>query len=200
MERAHPTQTKRQRQAAATKRKTYNAGVKAINEKGYDAVSVEDITTAAHVAKGSFYTHFKSKEDLVFSTLAYSDEIYQQAYDQVQELAFLPQVTQFVRLTYMEYEKRGKGIIRAMVSNYFSQSGWDFYGKDRILLQCLAHIIGKGKADGLLDPEIPTDAYVETLLSSMVGVEVLWCFDQQDQSLADMMERTVRTVARGMIR
>ena len=192
--------TKRQSQAQKTKRKPYEAGIRAINEQGFHAVTVEDITTAAHVAKGSFYTHFKSKEDLVFSTLAYSDEIYAQAYQQVQELSFLPMITQFVRLSYPEYEKWGKGIIRAMVSNYFTQNDQEYYGDDRVLLQCLRGIVDRGKQDGLLDERISTNEYAHILLSTMIGVEILWCFDKQGRSLADMMEQAVRVTARGMIR
>ena len=33
-------------------------------ERGYSACSVEDITKAARVPKGSFYNHFKSKQSL----------------------------------------------------------------------------------------------------------------------------------------
>src|SRR5580704_11992798 len=33
-------------------------------ERGFSACSVEDITKAAHVPKGSFYNHFKSKQSL----------------------------------------------------------------------------------------------------------------------------------------
>lgn len=33
-------------------------------QRGYNACSVEDITIAARVPKGSFYNHFKSKQSL----------------------------------------------------------------------------------------------------------------------------------------
>ena len=57
--------TKRQLQALKTKDRLFVAAVKMINEKGYENVSVEDITSAANVAKGTFYTHFESKEAVV---------------------------------------------------------------------------------------------------------------------------------------
>jgi TetR/AcrR family transcriptional regulator, transcriptional repressor for nem operon len=40
------------------------AAMKLFIERGFNACSVEDITKAAHVPKGSFYNHFKSKESL----------------------------------------------------------------------------------------------------------------------------------------
>ena len=40
------------------------AGLKVFSKRGYSATSVQDITSAAEVPKGSFYNHFKSKEAL----------------------------------------------------------------------------------------------------------------------------------------
>lgn len=48
-----------------TKEKLLDAGLKLVMEKGFNKISVEDITKTAGVAKGSFYTYFKRKEDLV---------------------------------------------------------------------------------------------------------------------------------------
>ena len=56
---------KRQKSAVATKRKIISAGLELIKEKGFDSINVEDITKKAGVAKGSFYTYFKRKEDIV---------------------------------------------------------------------------------------------------------------------------------------
>jgi TetR/AcrR family transcriptional repressor of nem operon len=41
-----------------------SAGLDALRRKGFNATSVEDITEAAGVPKGSFYNHFESKEAL----------------------------------------------------------------------------------------------------------------------------------------
>jgi TetR/AcrR family transcriptional repressor of nem operon len=41
-----------------------SAGLQALHTRGFNATSVQDITDAAGVPKGSFYNHFASKEDL----------------------------------------------------------------------------------------------------------------------------------------
>ena len=41
-----------------------SAGLSTLRRKGFNATSVEDITEAAGVPKGSFYNHFESKEAL----------------------------------------------------------------------------------------------------------------------------------------
>jgi TetR/AcrR family transcriptional repressor of nem operon len=40
------------------------AGLATLHSRGFNATSVQDITEAAGVPKGSFYNHFASKEDL----------------------------------------------------------------------------------------------------------------------------------------
>lgn len=190
--------TNRQLQALETKNKIYNAAVTVINEKGFHNTSIEDITSYADVAKGSFYTHFESKEAIVFYTFQQSDEMYNKAFAQIKDEDFLDMMIHFVKISYTEYEKRGKGIIKAIVSSYFTFTDYNFYSKDRDLMKCLNKIIEKGKEQEVLDIHIPTDRYVNLLLSTLVGVEVMWCLDDQGNSLADMIADAVRITTVGM--
>lgn len=45
------------------------AGMKLFTERGFNGCSVQDVTEAASVPKGSFYNHFKSKEALAAEIL-----------------------------------------------------------------------------------------------------------------------------------
>ena len=47
----------------------HDAAMKVFTERGFNAASVQDITDAAGVPKGSFYNHFKSKEALAAEIL-----------------------------------------------------------------------------------------------------------------------------------
>ena len=49
-----------------TKRKIFESSMKLFAEKGYDATSIEDITTHVGVAKGTLYYHFTSKEEIFY--------------------------------------------------------------------------------------------------------------------------------------
>lgn len=191
--------TKRQLQALETKDKIYSAALAVINEKGYRNVNIQDITEAAGVAKGSFYTYFESKDDLVMYTYAQSDTEYRVAYEQVKELDFLTAVTEFVRIAYTKYEKRGKEIIKALIMNYTTEAFADVYHKDRYLLQCLRSLVLIGQHEKALDPSRPDAEYVNILLSVMIGAETMWCFTNQPVGLAEMMAETIRLTAKGMM-
>ncbi len=55
-----------------------------IQEKGYDAVSVEEITQRANVGRATFYLHYKDKEELLL------EEVNEMAKDRVQALSEIP--------------------------------------------------------------------------------------------------------------
>ena len=48
-----------------TKTAIRNALVELIEDKGFDAITVKDITTKANINRGTFYTHYQDKFDLM---------------------------------------------------------------------------------------------------------------------------------------
>lgn len=50
-----------------------DATLKVVRSKGYAATRIEDVCAEAGVTKGSFFHHFKSKDDLALSAAAYWD-------------------------------------------------------------------------------------------------------------------------------
>lgn len=61
-----PTPTRTKRRRARSFENLVRAGLAVIGERGLYETTVEHITEAADVGKGTFYAHFASKEDLVF--------------------------------------------------------------------------------------------------------------------------------------
>ncbi len=59
--------TNRQLAALETKKRLLEAGKALICRKGLSGTSIEEITEAAGVSKGTFYTYFGRKEDIVFA-------------------------------------------------------------------------------------------------------------------------------------
>lgn len=56
---------RRQEKAQATKEKIFAASVALMQEKGYEAVTVSEICRTVGIAKGAFYLHYQSKEDII---------------------------------------------------------------------------------------------------------------------------------------
>jgi TetR/AcrR family transcriptional repressor of nem operon len=56
-----------------SKTKLLDATLKVVRAKGYSATRIEDVCAEAGLTKGSFFHHFKSKEDLALSAVAHWD-------------------------------------------------------------------------------------------------------------------------------
>jgi TetR/AcrR family transcriptional repressor of nem operon len=52
-----------------SKHKLLDAALQVIRSKGYTATTIDDICASASLTKGSFFHHFKSKEDLALSAI-----------------------------------------------------------------------------------------------------------------------------------
>jgi TetR/AcrR family transcriptional repressor of nem operon len=63
-----------------SRQKLLEAAIDVVRAKGYAATTVDDLCAAAGVTKGSFFHHFKSKEEMVLGAVAHwgtwTDEIF----------------------------------------------------------------------------------------------------------------------------
>ncbi len=55
------------RRVRRTRRRLKEALLALIDEQGYEGITIEDITGRADVGRSTFYSHYTSKEDLLFS-------------------------------------------------------------------------------------------------------------------------------------
>lgn len=68
--------TSRQKKALETREKLLKTSLDLFNKYGYEHVSVEQITKACNVSKGTFYTHFPSKYDVILEKFMELDHFY----------------------------------------------------------------------------------------------------------------------------
>lgn len=61
-----PTTGRRERKKAATRQKIADTAMRLFLERGYDAVGIRDVAAEADVAVTTVFSHFASKEALVF--------------------------------------------------------------------------------------------------------------------------------------
>lgn len=73
----------RQEAAQKTRMSIIRAGEKLFRQRGFDDVTVSDITRAAGVTRTSFYAHFKSKDELLMLHISDLDEGYVRFYEKV---------------------------------------------------------------------------------------------------------------------
>ena len=57
--------SRQQRKSRETKEKIFQAAKRILQKKGYEELSIKNICEEAGVSNGSFYHHFKTKDDLL---------------------------------------------------------------------------------------------------------------------------------------
>lgn len=67
-----------------TKQGFREAFIRLLWEKGYDAISIQDLATEAQAARVTFYRHYKDKEELLIDCL---NQVYEELLAQVRQLS-----------------------------------------------------------------------------------------------------------------
>jgi AcrR family transcriptional regulator len=68
--------TKRQEKAVETKNRIYAGAIELMDRKGFERITIADISKKAGVSVGAFYHYFKSKNDILAEIFRKADEYY----------------------------------------------------------------------------------------------------------------------------
>lgn len=150
--------TARKAQSDANKLKITKCALRLINEKGFDNVSVAEITEKAGVSKGAFYIHFKSKEDLIEQEIKFY-------YDDLKLDESKPKSERLLYFLTNSVEHIKKSGLK-MAQEWFSYSvRGNFYGKSKLAydLDAVKEIVGD-------------EQKAEEIISVYYGALNLWCF------------------------
>lgn len=173
--------------AERTKAKLLASARKLISERGFDHVSVEDITRDSGVAKGTFYHYFKCKEDVVAELSSISaQEIIRKATAHegiVQERVFY-----YVVHVFRDAEWSGLRLVRQwMRDSMDSEKSGESQEAVIKMYQAVNKILtaGIGENPGDLKKDTPVEILSKLFMSHITGVLTLWCIMNGAFSLTD---------------
>ncbi len=180
---------KRQLAAQETKRKLVMAGLELIKEKGFESINVEDITNKAGVAKGTFYTYFKRKEDIVmeisrtpFGEIA--DEL-----ERMENAELFEKLRHYFRRFMEQVEFCGIQICREWIKNVIDPGNvpdtmdsqkW-FYDSEM-----LENIL---KNSVELKEDAPIELLTHIIISELYGMMLCWCMSDGKFEPLDWTDR-----------
>lgn len=138
--RAEPTR-KPDRRIQRTRELLRKALMALIVERGYDMITVQDITDRANVARTTFYLHFKDKDELLFLTMRdWYEEIFhtsaEPALDAVMSGQSIPadasdfrHVAENAEFYRVMFSEKGSIAFYVNVQNYLAQGMTDYFRK-----------------------------------------------------------------------
>ncbi|MFW5694951.1 MAG: TetR/AcrR family transcriptional regulator [Alkalispirochaeta sp.] len=190
--------TKRQQQAMETKRFIFDTAVALFNEQGYDNVTVEEITKRAGVAKGSFYTYFQSKSDIVieeFRNIDYYYERYERNLNRYTSatkrlLTFTRAQMRYVR------DEVGIRLLKLLYVNNikFTDSENILIDTSRYLHGLMARIITHGQKTGEFRTDLSADDLAMYVNRSMRSVFLDWAISDDSFDLVTEGVRFSETI------
>lgn len=173
------------RRSRRTRRRLRDALVDLIIERGYSAVTVQDILDRADVGRSTFYSHFYDKEDLLLS--GFADPDWPQgaqlgAAGESLSLGFFAHAAAHYRLYRALVGERGGEII--------------LYHAERSIVAALEARLDALAAAGASLP--PRDGLASTLAGALLGM-MRWWLDHDMPMPADDMDARFHTLALGML-
>lgn len=167
----------RTEQKIQTKQKIFDAAVTLINENGYRNVSIKDIVNKAAVSTGTFYVHFKSKQDIVSQSYYENLNQFMRKNTPPTTDSAIDQLLTLLDLEFQFAESTGVELTTlAFITNLdtnLSQPGSHF--SKRTFTANIRLQIQRAVIDGII--KLPSENLFFLQLESLVrGVMVSWCF------------------------
>ena len=105
--------SRHERRRLQTRKLLIQTTLQLVLEKGYDAISIQDITDRADLGRGTFYIHFKDKEEVVWTAVRdLFQELEQAAHKQLDRR--MPQVEYYGLLNIFSHAEKNRDLYRVI--------------------------------------------------------------------------------------
>jgi AcrR family transcriptional regulator len=196
----HPLNSRRARRAAQTREKLFRAALRLFIQRGFAATTVEQITDAADVGKGTFFNYFPSKEHVLaaFGDLQIGKL---QALVAAARESRLTAREAFVRLPVVMAEEPGRSplLLRAMLTAMLTSDAVRkiVTGKMALGRERLSELILLAQREGLFRHDITPRAAALLLQQTVFGAMLFWSFHPTEK-LSRRMAKAVEQFVAGM--
>jgi AcrR family transcriptional regulator len=174
---ARPSHGRRERRSVETRERLFRASLDLFAKKGFTETTVEDITEAADVGKGTFFNYFPSKDHIL---LAFGEMQFAKLESAVAEAREsrepMPQFLRSLGTRMTQEPIRNPGIIRALLQAYLSTTPVREAMQD---LQMRVHalhteIVRMGQERGEIRKDLPAADIAHVFRQTIFGTLLFW--------------------------
>lgn len=190
--------SKQQLKSRETKAKIFRAAKHILQKKGYEQLSIKNICEEAGVSNGSFYHHFKTKDDLLSYYIEEQPSINPDYLDLPSNAAEAKEAIVQVYLNYVHYcEELGV----EFMSNYYTpknQSLNPLIRTERPYPIITVHdYLEKAIQAGVITPKLALDDITTDIRMLVIGNVFEWCLKSGDADFEGNMKRSLETYLSG---
>lgn len=206
---------RREEKREATRQDILTAARSLFSDKGYDATSVDDVALAANVAKGTFYYHFNSKDELLHALQEMMiEEFSAHAREKLSAgISPIKVLSEFVS-EMAKWNEANADLSRAVFAEKFSRfsrsghHGHHGHGKEhgehcsieekkRKFVTLINEMIGQAQKVGEVRNDVEAEDLVRVILPPIMFTTANWLFNQEG-SLSERLERCLKLVLEGV--
>lgn len=190
--------TKQQQKSRETKKKIFNAAKNILQEKGYEALSIKNICEEAGVSNGSFYHHFKTKDDL----LSYYIEEQPSINPDLLDLPESPEEAKTAIIqVYLNYVHYCQDLGLSFMSNYYTPKNQSLNPAIRTErpypIVTVHNYLKKALDAGVIHLSYPLEDITTDIRMIVIGNVFEWCLKNGDADFEGNMKRSLKAYLDG---
>jgi AcrR family transcriptional regulator len=172
--------TKRKIQGTETRRKIFETSLELFNRHGYDNVTIDDICEKIGMSKGAFYTHFKSKDQVVLENFMHLNSFYDDAINEIPaKKASLEKMFLFQQKVMKNISSIGYEAVKLVYHLETAQKKKKSFLISRkiSLYRIITSLVREGQKSGEIRNDKSADAIASMLVQMYRGIILDWCLD-----------------------
>jgi AcrR family transcriptional regulator len=166
---------KREIQKENRREEILRAAMDLFSKKGFELTTVEDITRAAHVAKGTFYNFFAKKEDVL---LYFLDKEFAESRKEIQrrikKLSTISEKIELLIATYIRYIFPNKEFSAVLIKERVIKLGTGSNRNEIGLMKQLAELFDEAKERGEIRVDVESGHLAEMVFAIYTMYVIYW--------------------------
>jgi AcrR family transcriptional regulator len=191
---------RRQRRSAETRERLFRAALKLFAEKGIAETTVEDITNAADVGKGTFFNYFPSKDHILIAFSEMQLSKLQAAVDSMrQHNQPIPEFLTALSVRMTEEPARAPDIVRAILQANLSTSTVRSAMRENHARahSLLTQVVQLGQERGDFRRDLPAGELAHVFRQTVFGTLLVWSLFG-DASLPQRINTALNVLWKGL--
>ena len=191
--------SKQQLKSQETKKKIFLAAKNILKKNGYESLSIKNICEEAGVSNGSFYHHFKTKDDLLSYYIEEQPSINSKFLESPFDVSDIKEVIIHVYLNYVKYCKE-LGV--EFMANYYTPKNQSLNPLKRTArsypIVTVQEYLKQSIDAGILPSDLPLDEIITDIRMIVIGNVFEWCLKEGDTDFEGNMKRSLKNYLNGI--
>lgn len=191
--------SRQQLKSQETKKRIFLAAKNILKKNGYEALSIKNICEEAGVSNGSFYHHFKTKDDLLSYYIEEQPAINPSL---LETPSNIDDVRNTIVLVYLNYVKYCQELGVEFMSNYYTPKNQSLNPLKRTArsypIVTVRDYLEQSIAAGIIDSSLPLDNITTDIRMIVIGNVFEWCLKNGDTDFEGNMKRSLETYLKGI--